>query len=80
MRDKDYIIDSFKFKYKDENYLVFIRRFKGEFIKRINKYAKVQLTFYKESIIKDSLIVEAHNNGLIIDDYNIIYTFWHKII
>ncbi|MDL1993673.1 hypothetical protein EUA50_03025 [Staphylococcus saprophyticus] len=76
MRDKDYIIDSFKFKYKDENYLVFIRRFKGEFIKRINKYAKVQLTFYKESIIKDSLIVEAHNNGLIIDDYNIIYTFF----
>ncbi|HID4804898.1 TPA: hypothetical protein ACXECR_001316 [Staphylococcus aureus] len=33
MRDKDYIIDSFKFKYKNENYLVFIRRFKENLLK-----------------------------------------------
>lgn len=76
MCDKDYIIDSFKFKYKNENYLVFIRRFKGKFIKRISKYAKVQLTFYKKSNIKNSLIVEANNNGLIIDDVDIIYKFF----
>lgn len=76
MFDKNYIIDSFKFKYKNENYLVFIRRFKGEFIKRINKFAKVQLTFYKKSTIEDSLIVEANNSGLIIDDLNILYRFF----
>ena len=52
MCDKNYIIDSFKFKYKNENYLVFIRRFKGEFIRRINKFAKVQLTFYKNQLSK----------------------------
>lgn len=75
MRDKDYIIDSFKFKYKNENYLVFIRRFKGKFIKRINKFAKVQLTFYKESSMKNSLVVEANNNGLIVNDYNMLYNF-----
>lgn len=76
MRDKDYIIDSFKFKYKNENYLVFIRRFKGKFIKRINKFAKVQLTFYKESTMKNSLVVEANNNGLIVNDYNMLYNFF----
>lgn len=76
MCDKNYIIDSFKFKYKNENYLVFIRRFKGEFIKRINKFAKVQLTFYKKSTIEDSLIVEPKNSGLIIDDLNILYRFF----
>lgn len=76
MRDKNYIIDSFKFKYKNENYLVFIRRFKGKFIKRINKFAKVQLTFYKKSTMKSSFIVEANNNGLILDDYNILYKFF----
>ncbi|HDF7002591.1 TPA: hypothetical protein PES30_002617 [Staphylococcus aureus] len=76
MRDKDYIIDSFKFKYKNENYLVFVRRFKGKFIKRINKFAKVQLTFYKESTMKNSLVVEANNNGLIVNDYNMLYNFF----
>lgn len=76
MCQKNYIIDSFKFKYKNEDYLVFIRRFKGKFIKRINKFAKVQLTFYKASTIEDSLIVEANNNGLIIDDLRIIYKFF----
>lgn len=76
MSEKNYIIDSFEFKYKNENYLVFIRRFKGKFIKRINNFAKVQLTFYKESTIKNSLIVEANNNGLIIDDFNIVYNFF----
>lgn len=67
MKNNDWTICSFIFRYKNINYIVLVKRFVGS-IKRIDKYALVKLEFMKEMDLTDSLEIEANSNRLIIDD------------
>jgi hypothetical protein len=66
MKNNGWTICSFIFKYKNNNYIVLVKRFVGS-VKRISEYALVKLEFMKETDLTDLLEVEANSNRLLID-------------
>ena len=66
MKNNEWTICSFIFKYKNKNYIVLVKRF-IESVKRISEYALVKLEFMKENDLTDLLEVEANSSKLIID-------------
>lgn len=65
MKNNGWTICSFIFKYKNENYIVLVKRFVGN-VKRISEYALVKFEFMKETDLTDLLEVEANSNRLLI--------------
>lgn len=67
MRNNGWTICSFIFKYKDQDYIVLVKRFVGT-VERKSRYALVKLEFMKENDLTDLLEVEANSSRLIIDE------------
>lgn len=67
MKNNGWTICSFIFKYKDQNYIVLVKRFVGT-VERKSRYALVKLEFMKENDLTDLLEVEANSSRLIIDE------------
>lgn len=66
MKNNGWTICSFIFKYKNQNYIVLVKRFVGS-VERKSGYALVELEFMKENDLTDLLKVEANSSKLIID-------------
>lgn len=67
MKNNGWTICSFIFKYKNQNYIVLVKRFVGT-VERKSRYALVKLEFMKENDLTDLLEVEANSSKLIIDE------------
>ena len=67
MKNNGWTICSFIFKYKDQNYIVLVKRFVGT-VERKSRYALVKLEFMKENDLTDLLEAEANSSRLIIDE------------
>ena len=67
MKNNGWTICSFIFKYKNQNYIVLVKRFVGT-VERKSSYALVKLEFMKENDLTDLLEVEANSSKLIIDE------------
>lgn len=66
MKNNDWTICSFIFKYKGVEYIVLVKRFVGT-EKKINSYALVKLHFMKSNDLSDDMQAEANSRGLIIE-------------
>lgn len=62
---KGWVIDSFKFNYNDEVFIVLVKLFLGN-EKKIEKYALVKLEFLRQSNLNSSLELEANSNSLFV--------------
>ncbi len=67
MKEKDWMISCFDFKYKNCNYIVLVNRFKNTEIKK-DKYALVKLNFLVENDFNNELEIEANSSNFIIND------------
>lgn len=65
MELKGWVIDSFSFRYKNQNYIVLVKLLSDK--NKHSKYALLSLEFIKEDNFKDKLITDANTNRLIID-------------
>lgn len=74
MKAKGWTISSFIFIYKNIKYVVLVKRFINP-IKKINKYALVQLEFMEYNNIKNNYVVEANSNSLL-DDIKSIRSYF----
>ncbi|MBU5671757.1 hypothetical protein KQJ23_07905 [Paenibacillus sp. MSJ-6] len=66
MEAKGWVIDSFIFKYKNEQFVVLVKLF-AEKEKKQNPYALVKLEFLRRIDVSSSLQVEASSSGLLVD-------------
>ena len=66
MQQKNWTICSFIFRYKNKDYIVLVKRFVGNEIRK-NQYALVKLHFMDANNLKHELPVEANSNRLLID-------------
>ncbi len=66
MEAKGWVIDSFIFKYKNEEFIVLVNLF-AEKEKKQNPYALVKLEFLRRIDVSSSLQVEANSSGLLVD-------------
>ena len=58
MEENGWVIEAFPFKYKDIDYIVLIKLYQKDDIKK-DKYALLEVEFLKENDINDNLIVLA---------------------
>lgn len=65
MQDKGWIIDSFNFNFKKQNYIVLVKLLEGD--RNAPKYALIKLEFLKEHDFSDALEVYANSIKLLID-------------
>lgn len=65
MKAKGWVIDSFSFRYKQQNYIVLVKLLEDD--KRIPKYALLKLEFLKENDFSDILAVYANSVKLLTD-------------
>ncbi|MFM9327997.1 DUF6037 family protein [Paenibacillus mesotrionivorans] len=66
MEAKGWVIDSFIFKYKNEEFIILVKLF-AEKEKKQNPYALVKLEFLRRIDVSSSLQVEANSSGLLVD-------------
>lgn len=65
MKDKGWVIDSFYFRYKQQNYIVLVKLFEKE--EKVPEYALLKLEFLKENDFSDMLAVYANSVKLYTD-------------
>ena len=72
MKDKGWVIDSFYFRYKQQNYIVLVKLFEKE--EKVPEYALLKLELLKENDFSDMLAVYA-NSVKLYTDKNILLLF-----
>lgn len=73
MEEKEWYIDSFKFRYKKISYIVLVKRYLSS--EKKDKYALLKLEFLREDDFMYSMESPANSNGLMVDK-QVIYDYF----
>ncbi len=70
MEEKEWVIDSFLFRYNDINYIVLVKLYKED--EKKPKYALLKLEFIQQDNFNHRLLVPANSNGFMTDIVSIV--------